>query len=152
MVAIDVNGTIKTYYSIPKSWGNQIGVNYMSEADQNSLGFYEVVEPTIQASQELGDIYFDEENNQFTYQVNSRTISETLAELKTSKIEEIKTYYRNKLVETDWIIVRDQELGNTTDQSILDKRAQLRTDCETHETAINAKTTKASLIDYDYNS
>ena len=150
MVAIDVNGTIKTYYSIPKSWGNQIGVNYMLQADQNSLGFYEVVEPTIQASQEFGDLYFNVDNNHFTYQVNDRTISETLAELKTSKIEEIKIYYRNKLVKTDWIIVRDQELGNTTEQSILDERAELRTECAAHETTIKSKTTKASIVDYTY--
>lgn len=150
MVAIDLNGTIKTYYSIPKSWGNQIGINYMSEADQNALGFYNLVEPEILMSQEFGDIYFDEDNNQFTYQVNNRTISETVAELKEQKIRDVKLYYRGKLAETDWIIVRDQELGNTTDQSILDDRAALRSECATHETAINAKTTKASLIDYEY--
>ena len=86
MIAIDVNGTIKTYFSIPKSWGNQIGINYMTESEQNSLGFYPVVEPTIQASQEFGDLYFDQENNEFTYQVNNVTISETVSELKTSKI------------------------------------------------------------------
>ena len=150
MVAININGTIKTYSSVPKSWGNQIGINYMTEAEQNALGFYNLIEPQILISQELGDIYFDEDNNQFTYQVNNRTISETVAELKEDKINEVKIYYRGKLAETDWIIVRDQELGNTTDQTILDERTQLRTDCATHETAINAKTTKASIIDYIY--
>ena len=150
MVAIDVNGTIKTYHSIPKSWGNQIGINYMTESQQNSIGFYSVFQPTTQSSQEFGDLYFDQTNNQFTYQVNSLTISETISELKTSKIEEIKIHYRNKLNKTDWIIVRDQELGNTTDQTILNDRAQLRAECTTHETAINAKTTKASIIDYIY--
>ena len=122
----------------------------MSEADQNALGFYNLVEPEILMSQELGDIYFDEDNNQFTYQVNNRTISETVAELKEAKIRDVKLHYRNRLAETDWIIVRDQELGNTTDQTVLDARAALRTECATHETAINAKTTKASLIDYEY--
>jgi len=150
MVAININGTIKTYSSVPKSWGNQIGINYMTEAEQNALGFYNLIEPQILISQELGNIYFDEDNNQFTYQVNNRTISETVAELKEDKINEVKIYYRGKLAETDWIIVRDQELGNTTDQTILDERTQLRTDCATHETAINAKTTKASIIDYIY--
>ena len=149
MVAIDINGTIKTYSSIPKSWGNQIGVNYLSESEQNTLGFFNVVTPSTNPSQQLGDIYFDDDNDVFTYPVESITFSQTVSELKEEKIANLKDLYNRQLAKTDWIIVRDQELGDTTDQTILDDRAQLRTDCATHETAINAKTTKASVVDYE---
>lgn len=148
MVAININGTIKTYSSVPKSWGNQIGVNYLSESEQNALGFYDVVTPNTNPSQQLGDIYFDSTNEVFTYPVESKTFSQTVAELKEQKIANLKAMYNSELAKTDWIIVRDQELGNTTDQDILDDRAQLRTDCATHETSINSKTTKASVVDY----
>lgn len=149
MKGINLNGTIKTYSSVPKTWGNILGVNYMSDEDLKGLGFYDVVRPSTKQSEELGDIYFDANNEVFTYPVESKTYTETVAELKEQKIANLKHLYNSKLAKTDWIIIRDQELGKTTDQTILDDRAQLRTDCSTHETAINAKTTKASVVDYE---
>ena len=148
MVAIAINGSIKTYNSIPKSWGNVIGVNYMTEAEQNALGFYNIVIPDTKDSQELGDIYFDADNSVFTYSVENKTYTETLAELKENKIKQLKGIYNYKLAETDWYIIRAQE-GTAVPQDILDAREALRTDCATHEAAINAKTTKANVADYE---
>jgi hypothetical protein len=148
MKAINDNGTIKTFTSIPKSWGNKIGVNYMSDSELQNLGFYDVVVPSTNPSQELGDIYFDSDNSRFTYPVNNKTFSQTLAELKEQKIANLKAIYNNKLRETDWEIVRDQELGQSTQQSTLDARAALRTECANHETSINAKTSKNDVVDY----
>lgn len=150
MKGININGTIKTYSSVPKTWGAMLGVNYMSDEDLKTLGFYDVVRPSTSESQELGDIYFDADNEVFTYPIESRTFSQTVAELKEQGIANLKDIYNRELAKTDWIIIRDQELGDTTDQTILDDRAQLRTDCATHETAINAKTTKASIVDYEF--
>ena len=149
MKGINLNGTIKTYSSVPKTWGNILGVNYMSDEDLKGLGFYDVVTPSTSASQQLGDIFFDADAEVFTYPVESRTFDQTVAELKEQKIANLKDLYNRELAKTDWIIIRDQELGQTTDQTILDDRAQLRTDCATHETNINAKTTKASVVDYE---
>jgi len=149
MKGINLNGTIKTYSSVPKTWGNILGVNYMSDEDLKGLGFYDVVTPSTSASQQLGDIFFDADAEVFTYPVESKTFDQTVAELKEQKIEILKDLYNRELAKTDWIIIRDQELGQTTDQTILDDRAQLRTDCATHETNINAKTTKASVVDYE---
>lgn len=149
MVAINLNGTIKTYYSIPKTWGKQIGVNYMSDEDLKTLGFYDVVNPTISDSQELGDIYFDADNEVFTYPVESKTYTQTVAELKEQKIASLKHLYNQELAKTDWYIIRGQE-GNAVPQNILDSRTTLRTECATHETNINAKTTKAGVIDYEF--
>ena len=150
MKAIQIDGAIKRYTTIPKAWGSVIaGFNLLSSSDWEAAGFYDVVTPTTKQSEKLGDIYFDSDNEVFTYPVESKTYTETLAELKEQKINELKALYNTKLGNTDWIIIRDQELGQTTDQTILDDRTQLRTDCATHETAINAKTTKASVIDYE---
>ena len=84
----------------------------------------------------------------FTYPVESKTYSETLAELKEQKIANLKSLYNSQLAKTDWYIIRSQE-GTAAPQDILDERTTLRTECATHETNINAKTTKANVIDYE---
>ena len=149
MKGINLNGTIKTYSSVPKTWGNILGVNYMSDEDLKGLGFYDVVTPSTKQSEQLGDIYFDANNEVFTYPVESRTYSETVAELKEQKIAQLKHFYNSELAKTDWYIIRGQE-GTAVPQDILDARTTLRTECATHETNINAKTTKASVIDYKF--
>ena len=148
MKGINLNGTIKTYSSVPKTWGNILGVNYMSDEELKGLGFYDVVIPTTKQSEQLGDIYFDEANEVFTYPVESRTYTQTVAELKEQKIANLKDIYNRELAKTDWYIIRSQE-GIAAPQEIIDARTALRTECATHETNINAKTTKASVIDYE---
>jgi len=151
MKAKNYNGTIKTFSTVPKSYGNVIaGFDLLSDSDLEGHGFYDVVTPSYNyLTQELGAIYWDSANSQFTYPVNNKTWSETLTELKAQRVKDAKNLANDKLQQTDWIIVRDQELGNTTSQSILDDRAALRTACSTHETAINTKTTKAQVISYN---
>ena len=148
MKGINLNGTIKTYNSIPKTWGNILGVNYMSDEDLKGLGFYDVVRPDTKQSEELGDIYFDADAEVFTYPVESKTYTQTVAELKEQKIDELKSLYNSQLAKTDWYIIRSQE-GIAAPQEIIDARAALRSECAAHETSINAKTTKASVVDYE---
>ena len=143
------NGTIKTFNSIPKSFGKIIGgFNTLSDSELEAYGFYNIVKPTTTESQKLGAIEWDADNSVFTYPVQNKTFSQSLAELKAQKINNLKHSYGSELAKTDWIIIRDQELGNTTDSSILSSRATLRSDCATHETSINSKTTKAQVADY----
>jgi len=150
MYARQQGGAIKKYTSIPKSWGRVIGgFNLLTSTEWNAEGFYPVITPSYNsATQYLGDIEWDADNSQFTYPVLNRTFSQTLAELKASKIESLKSIYNRELSKTDWVIVRDKELGNTTDQDVLDDRAALRTECATKEGEINAKTTKAAVVTY----
>ena len=149
MKGINLNGTIKTYNSVPKTWGNILGVNYMSDEDLKGLGFYDVVTPSTKQSEQLGDIFFDADAEVFTYPVESKTYTQTVAELKEQKIARLKHFYNSELAKTDWYIIRGQE-GTAVPQDILDARTTLRTECATHETNINAKTTKASVIDYKF--
>ena len=143
------NGTIKTFNSIPKSFGKIIGgFNTLTDTELEAYGFYNIVKPTTTESQKLGAIEWDADNSVFTYPVQNKTFSQSLVELKTQKIANLKHSYGSELSKTDWIIIRDQELGNTTDSSILSSRATLRSDCATHETSISGKTTKAQVADY----
>ena len=143
------NGTIKTFNSIPKSFGKIIGgFNTLNDTELEAYGFYNIVKPSTTESQELGEIEWDADNSVFTYPVQNKTFAQSLAELKTQKIDNLKHSYGSELAKTDWIIIRDQELGNTTDSSILSSRATLRNDCATHESSINGKTTKAQVVNY----
>ena len=149
MKAIQIDGAIKRYTTIPKSWGNVIaGFNLLSSTEWEAAGFYDVVSPSYDsATQYLGDLEWDGDASVFTYPVIDRTWSQTVAELKTSKIENLKSIYGRKLSETDWYIIRAQE-GIAAPQEIIDARAALRTDCATKEDEINALTTKKAVVSY----
>lgn len=146
MKAINIDGTIKVYNSL-KSFGGALGLQYSSDSDLQALGFYNVVTPTTKESQELGSIEWDADNTVFTYPVQNKTFSQSVSELKTKKIQNLKSIYSRKLGETDWVIIRAQE-GIVAPQATLDARADLRTECASKESEINALTTKASIVDY----
>ena len=149
MKAIQINGAIKRYTTIPKSWGNVIaGFNLLSSTEWEAAGFYDVVTPSYDsATQYLGDLEWDGDASVFTYPVIDRTWSQTVAELKEGKIANLKSLYNRKLAETDWYIIRSQE-GISAPQEILDARVSLRTDCETKEAEINALSTKKAVVSY----
>ena len=150
MKAIQINGAIKRYTTIPKAWGSVIcGFDLLSSTEWEAAGFYDVVTPSYDSAiQKLGDLEWDADNSQFTYPVINKTWTQTVAELKESKIANLKSIYNRKLEETDWYIIRASEGGTATPQSILDDRAALRTECATKESEINAKTTKAAVVSY----
>lgn len=151
MKAKDYNGTIKTYSRLPKSYGNIIGgFDLLSDSDLEGHGFYDVVTPSYNSdTQELGDIYFDSANSQFTYPVNNLTWSETLSELKTAKIKQAKDSANQLLIPTDWYVIRKQEKGTAIPSDIQTDRDAIRTACTAHENAINAKTTKSQVQSYN---
>ena len=147
MKAINIDGTIKIYSNL-KSFGGALGLQYSSDSDLEALGFYDVVTPTTKQSQELGAIEWDADNSVFTYPVQNKTYSQTVAELKAQKIENLKHLYNSKLAKTDWYVVRAAEGGTAVPSEIATERSDLRTECATKEAEINALSTKASIVDY----
>ena len=150
MIAIQHKGAIKKFTSLPKVWTDENGT-HLNITDGPAYGFYPIVTPSTKQSEKLSDIYFDADAEVFTYPVESRTYTQTLDELKEQKIANLKHLYNSELAKTDWYIIRGQE-GTAVPQDILDARTALRTECATQETNINAKTTKASVIDYEFPS
>jgi len=148
MKGINDNGTIKVFSQTPKSWGNKIGLQYASDSDLEEIGFYDVNTPTTTESQELGDVEWDADNNQFTYPVNNKTFSQTLAELKLQKIANLKAIYNAELAKTDWLVVRAAEGGTAVPSDTTTERTNLRSDCATKEGEINALTTKSAVVNY----
>lgn len=138
MKAINDNGTIKTFSSVPKSWGGKIGLQYASDSDLEALGFYDVEKPFLKQSQEYGDIEWDADNSRFTYPVNNKTYSQTVAELKERKIANLKHLYNIELAKTDWYVVRAAEGGTAVPSDITTSRAAVRTKANEMCTAIDA--------------
>ena len=73
----------------------------------------------------------------------------SLEELKKQKIANLKYIYNSELSKTDWVIIRNTELGLTTDQAILDERESLRLECAAKEAEINAIATKKNIALYE---
>ena len=149
MKAIEINGVIKKYNTIPKAWGNVIsGFNLLSSSDWEAAGFYDLITPEHNSLvQEINGIEWDSENNNYRYIIIDKNFPQTVAELKERKIANLKSIYNRKLSETDWYIIRAQE-GVAAPQEVLDARAALRSDCATKEGEINALTTKKAVVSY----
>ena len=149
MKAKDYNGNIKVYSQVPKTYNNIINFHLLSDSELESHGFYDVNTPSYNSNtQELGAIEWDADNSRFTYPVSDKTWSKTLAEMKSSKIANLKAIYNSKLATTDWYVVREAEGGTALPSDIATERGNLRTECATKEGEINSKTTKAQVADY----
>lgn len=144
------NGRIREYSKLPNSDGNVIGGFAGLSGDKiKEHGFYDVVIPNHDSKVEyLGDMFFDEQSMVFTREVMSRAWSQSLDEMKESKIDSLKSLYNSELSKTDWIIVRNMELGQTTSQSTLDARQALRDEYNSKKQEINNKTTKKAVASY----
>ena len=154
MKAIEINGQIKIYDRLPKSWGNVLGgFDLLSDDELKNYGFYDVVIPEYDSRiQQLGDLYFDSASETFTKDVSDRTWDLTLAELKERQINNFKHRIGTELAKTDWYVIRNQEIGDAIPADITSARQALRDQADTVELEINSKSTKADVMSYDFPS
>jgi len=147
MVAILVNGEIKTFSRVPKSWSDENGL-HLNIGDGASLGFKEVVKPTYDSRiEELDNLHLD--GDVYTYDVIDKPIKLTLAELKANKISNLKSIIGSQLAKTDWYIIREADSGEATPNEVRGERAALRTQSDELEAQINALTTKKAVVLFD---
>lgn len=71
MVAIDINGTIKTRNKIPNKWNGVLNYSSVNNTEmQIADGWRGVVNPVYNtATEKIGILYFDSINDNFTYQI-----------------------------------------------------------------------------------
>ena len=150
MKAIEINGEIKVYAQLPGSWKGVMGnFSKLSDEEIKSYGFYDVVTPDYNSrTQELSNIFWDENNEVFTYTVNNIEFSQTVEELKEMQINDLKKRLNLKLAETDWYILRKAERNIDIPSEITTERNNLFAELETKENEINALTNKADIITY----
>ena len=150
------SGKVVKYSRIPSEWkGTKHYIGGFHNATTEELeteGFFDVIIPDYDSViQEIDNLHFDEEQNAFVYDVNDKTISETVAELKTRQIKELKSLAYDKLSSTDWYAIRKAENGTDIPSDIQTERDAIRTDVATKEGEINALKTKASVLKYNTN-
>lgn len=152
MKAKEINGQIKTYNRLPKSYGNiMAGFDLLPDNELQSFGFYNVVYPTFDNDvQELGDLVFDQNINAYTYQVNDLTWTETLAELKENKINQLKNHTNTKLGATDWYVIRQIERGIDIPSDIQQERSTILQNHDEQVVEINNLSTKANVVKYEF--
>ena len=155
--AINKNGTITVHNGVPQtlygSSGTYLNAPAMSNTALREAGLYDVVYPEgyNSAIHDLSEIFWDSANTVFTYTKSDKTWPESLADMKTNKIANLKANANGKLSETDWYIIRKNDDGTAVPADITTARAAVRTAVGTKETEINALTEKSAVVLYDIN-
>lgn len=155
--AINKNGVITVHNGVPQtlygSSGTYLNAPAMSDTALREAGLYDVVYPEgyNSAIHDLSEIFWDSVNTVFTYTKSDKTWSQSLADMKTNKIANLKANANNKLAETDWYIIRKNDDGTAVPADITTARAAVRTAVGTKETEINALTEKSAVVLYDIN-
>jgi len=155
--AINKNGVITVHNGVPQtlygSSGTYLNAPAMSDTALREAGLYDVVYPEgyNSAIHDLSEIFWDSANTVFTYTKSDKTWSQSLADMKTNKIANLKVNANNKLAETDWYIIRKNDDGTAVPADITTARAAVRTAVGTKETEINALTEKSAVVLYDIN-
>jgi len=156
MKAVNNNGKIKVYASVPDSFQSSTGVHMnapkMTEEELKNAGMFDVLisDDYDERIHTLGEIYFDSPNTVFKKDLVDKTWTETLEELKTRRINHFKSQVNSKLAETDWYVVRKADNGDAIPSDVQTARTNLRTQSATVETEINALTEKKEVVLYDF--
>ena len=152
MKAIDINGNIKVYNQLPSSWQGVIGnFSKLSDEEIKAYGFYDVIIPEFNIrTQELSNLFFDNDLNAFTYVINNKTWSETLEELKEQALKDLFIQTKTKLSETDWYYIRKLHRNIDVPQEVEDKRAIILNSHNEQEKEINNLTKKSDVITYEF--
>jgi len=156
MKAVNNNGKIKVYASVPDSFQSSTGVHMnapkMSEEELKNAGMFDVVisDDYDERVHTLGEIYFDSPNTVFKKDLVDKTWTETLDELKTKRINHFKSMVNSELAKTDWYVIRKTDNNDAIPSDVQTARTNLRTQSATVETEINALTEKKEVVLYDF--
>lgn len=156
MKAVNNNGTITIYSSVPRSFISSTGTHFnahqMTDEQLREAGLFDLVIDSDydERIHDLGTVYFDTENTVFRKDIINKTFSHTLSELKERRIKHFKSIIGDKLKKTDWYITRRADDGTEVPEDITTQRATLRTQTDTVEGEINALSTKVAVMTYDF--
>ena len=172
MIAIERSGTIQTFNRLPNEWNDDKGyhINFRKVTNKENYGFYDVVIPEYdKVTQNLSQIFWDADNEVFTYTVSNIDFDATYPEVDEEGKETGKTipaYDKDKLKAdiilkaksdanillspTDWYSSRKSELGTAIPDSVLADRKKIRDKVDAIEAEVAALTTVESILKYTY--
>ncbi|BAQ92691.1 hypothetical protein [uncultured Mediterranean phage uvMED] len=175
MKAAVENGRIVTIYkSLPNSLKTPTkhilgGANNLSKEELQDIGIYDVVKPSYDPqTQTKGGLYFDEDNSIVTYDVSDIDFSQEvdiigedgeptgetekrykIADIKASKIAEIKSKAGKMLEPTDWQVIRKVERDIDIDADVATERAGILAEADRLEAEVNAKKSYKTALQYN---
>ena len=150
MKAIEINGKIKTFNRLPRTWEDENGVhfNFDKVEDATAYGFFDVVTPSYDSvTQQISNLHFD--GSVFTYDVTDKEFSQTLEEAKATKKSEVKKKAGDLLKATDWYVVRLAERAIEIPQEIKDERLAILDKSDAAELEIDALETIEEVLKYN---
>ena len=156
MKAVNNGGVITFYQSLPNTFrsstGLHLNVKEWSDDKMKENGLFDVIidEDYDSRIHDLGEIYWDTEYNVFRKDKSNKTWSKSLSELKEQAIINFKSLVGGKLAKTDWYVIRNVDNGSEIPSEVQEARQDLRNTSDTVEQEINAITTKAGVITYDF--
>jgi len=156
MKAVNNAGEITFYQSVPNSFrsstGLHLNVKNWSDQDMKDNGLFDVIidEDYDSRIHDLGEIYWDTEATVFRKDKINKTWDKSLSELKEQSISNFKLRIGSELAKTDWYIIRNVDNGTEIPSEVQEARQNLRELSDTVESEINAITTKAKVITYDF--
>tara|TARA_R100001440_G_scaffold12193_5_gene21499 strand:+ start:368 stop:850 length:483 start_codon:yes stop_codon:yes gene_type:complete len=156
MKAINNQGTITVYQTVPSTLktptGTILNAPALSDQQLKEKGLFDLVIPNGYDSRihDLGEIYFDSAAQCFRKDTVDKTWTKTLEEIKEQAISNFKHRIGSELAKTDWYIIRKNDNGEEIPSEIQEARQDLRNTSDTVENEINALTTKADIMVYDY--
>ena len=168
MKALVKDGNISIYKTLPNVWNNILNFRNATDEVLTENGFYDVVKPSYNPmTQTKGGLYFDEANTIVTYDVtdidfdqdvdvigeDGEPTGETekrykIADIKASKISEIKSKAGELLKPTDWQVIRKTERSIDIDTDVATERAGILTEADRLEAEVNALTNYADVLQY----
>jgi hypothetical protein len=156
MKAVNNAGVITFYQSLPNSFRSSTGLHLnikgWSDSKMKKNGLFDVIvdDSYDERIHDLGEIYWDTEATVFRKDKSNKTWEKSLSELKEQSINNFKAQIGSELSKTDWYIIREMDNGADVPADIVDARVALRELSDTVESEINALTTKAKVITYDF--
>ena len=151
MKAIEINGNIKTFNRLPKTWEDENGVhlNFNKVENPQDYGFYDVVMPTYDSvTQQISNLHFDGRKKKFVYDVTDKVFSQTLEQAKETKKSEVKKMAGDLLKVTDWYVIRNADISAGIPENIAADRADIRDKADAAELEIDALETIAEVLKY----
>jgi len=172
--AVENGRIVTTYKSLPNSLKTPTkyilgGANNLSKEELEAIGIYDVVKPSFDSlTQTKGGLYFDADKKIVTYDVtdidfgqevdivdeDGKPTGETekrykIADIKASKIAEIKSKAGKLLEATDWQVIRKAERDIAISSDVATERAGILTEADRLEAEVNAKKSYKTALQYN---
>ena len=152
MKAIEINGKIKTFNRLPKTWNDGVNLylDFTKVENPQDFGFFDVVMPSYDSvTQQISNLHFDKKKKKFVYDVTDKVFSQTLEQAKETKKQEVKAMAYRLLQPTDWYGIRLAINGIALPQNITDERNEIIRKSNIAEVEIDNLTTIAEVLKYN---